>query len=181
VNDRAVRLVDVPDPALSAAFATLWTAVSRTGGAVGFLPDEPAELITSAAVEVIAGVAEGREEMLVACDGDALAGTVFLRRGEAPRKDHTATVVRLMVDPARQGAGWGRTLLDAAVGRGRELGLEHLLLAARGGTTLPAFYRRLGWTEVGVFPGVLRLDGDRRDEHWFQLMLRAGPDAPARD
>ncbi|WP_214402437.1 hypothetical protein [Pseudonocardia lacus] len=61
-------------------------------------------------------------------------------------------------------------LLHAVAGRAAELGLEQLLLSARGGTALPGYYAARGWTEVGVWPGAIRLaDDDRRDEHRFQL------------
>jgi hypothetical protein len=59
--------------------------------------------------------------------------------------------------------------LGGAVDLARALGLEQLLLSTRGGTRLPEFYVKQGWTEVGVFPGALRLGPDDvRDEHWFQ-------------
>jgi hypothetical protein len=45
------------------------------------------------------------------------------------------------------------------------MGLEQLHLAARGGTGLEDFYARLGWREVGRWPGKLRLaPDDTRDE-----------------
>ncbi|GAA4676184.1 hypothetical protein GCM10023215_05380 [Pseudonocardia yuanmonensis] len=48
-----------------------------------------------------------------------------------------------------------------------------LHLSARGGTGLPAWYAARGWTEVGRFPGALRLGPDDvRDEHWFQREIR---------
>ncbi len=47
----------------------------------------------------------------------------------------------------------------------REMGLEQLHLAARGGMGLEHFYARLGWREIGRWPGALRLaPGDDRDE-----------------
>jgi len=40
---------------------------------------------------------------------------------------------------------------------------------------LPGFYTALGWTEVGVFPGQLRLSPDDvRDEHWFVKPVQPG-------
>jgi hypothetical protein len=45
------------------------------------------------------------------------------------------------------------------------MGLEQLHLAVRGGTGLEHFYARLGWREIGRWPGALRLaPGDDRDE-----------------
>ena len=46
-----------------------------------------------------------------------------------------------------------------------EMGLEQLHLAARDGVGLEDFYGRLGWKEVGRWPGALRFaQGDDRDE-----------------
>jgi hypothetical protein len=45
-----------------------------------------------------------------------------------------------------------------------ELGLEQLRLEARGGEGLEDFYRRLGWQEIGRWPGALRFDHGDRDE-----------------
>ena len=47
----------------------------------------------------------------------------------------------------------------------QDMGLEQLHLAARGGMGLEHFYARLGWREIGRWPGALRLaPGDDRDE-----------------
>lgn len=110
--------------------------------------------------------------MLAIGSDDTPAGAVFLRRGAGAVVRHRAEVLRLMVHPEWQGRGCGRRLLTAAVARAAAVGLEQLLLSARGGTSLPAFYADVGWTEVGVFPAALRLGPDEyRDEHWFQLRL----------
>lgn len=46
-----------------------------------------------------------------------------------------------------------------------EMGLQQLHLAVRGGMGLEAFYARLGWREIGRWPGALRLSPtDDRDE-----------------
>jgi GNAT superfamily N-acetyltransferase len=162
-------------PQTVTALGTLWTAVSRAGGAVGFVPDSPEEEIRAAAEAAIADVRAGRMELIGLPAGDELGGAVFLRAGSGPRVAHRAEVLRLMVRPDLQGRGFGKALLDAVVARATDRGFEQLLLSARGGTALPEFYTGQGWTQVGVFPGALRVgpgpDG-LRDEHWFQLRLR---------
>lgn len=166
------RLVDHVHPGLAAALGSLWVAVTRAGGAVGFVPDAPEPDIRAAAEQVVADVVAGYEQMIVVGSSTELLGTVFLRPGRGSVVAHRADLVRLMVHPGAQRGGWGRTLLDAAADRAREIGLEQLLLSARGGTTLPDYYRAAGWTPVGVWPGALRLGpADVRDEHWFQLRL----------
>ncbi len=145
---RAPRLVEDATQ-LTDALADLWLAVTRAGGAVGFVPNSPAVEIRARTAAVLDEVQSGRELLLAVDDGAGLAGSVFLRPGRGPRKEHGAEVARLMVRPDTQGRGLGRVLLGAAVAHARDLGLEHLLLAVRGGTTLPTFYAAQGWTEVG--------------------------------
>ena len=159
-------------PGLAAELGTLWTAVTRADGAVGFSMDAPEADIRAAADDLVEDVRAGRQQ-LVALDADgALAGTVFLRRGDRAVVRHRADVLKLMVHPGLQGYGWGKALLDAAVAHATELGVEQLLLSTRGGTSLPEFYAKQGWTQVGLFPDALRIGpDDLRDEHWFQLAL----------
>lgn len=115
----------------------------------------------------------GSLHLLALDDDGALVGTVFVQPGHGMNTAHRAEIVLLMVAPAQQGRGYGTALLDAATAHATALGFEQLLLSARGGTALPAFYAARGWTEVGVFPDALRLGpGDLRAEHWFQRRLR---------
>jgi acetyltransferase len=175
VRSGGLVVAPVSDPAgLAVPFGDLWVAVTRAGGAVGFPPDAPEAEIRALAVSTLDAVAEGRLHMLALgpAGGDGLVGTVFLQPGAGPVVAHRATVLRLMIDPGRQRGGLGALLLAAAADHARTLGLDQLLLSARGGTGLPEFYVRQGWTEVGRFPGALRVGpGDVRDEHWFQLTL----------
>jgi acetyltransferase len=158
-------------PELAAAFGSLWVAVSRAGGAVGFVPDSPEEDIRAAAEQVLADVRDGHEHMLVLGVDHALAGAVFLRPGTGPMVGHRGHLLRLMVHPGLQGRGWGKALLDAAVAHATTIGLGQLLLSARGGTSLPEYYAARGWTPVGVWPAAVRIGDEFRDEHWFQLRL----------
>lgn len=59
----------------------------------------------------------------------------------------------LSIDPARQGRGHGRTLIDAVEDRAREQGCEtidiHIVNLRE---ELPPFYRRFGYAETGTLP-----------------------------
>jgi GNAT superfamily N-acetyltransferase len=146
--------------------------VTRAGGAVGFAADAPEEDIRASAEQAVEDVRVGREQLFALDARGELAGVVFLRRGPKATVQHRADVVRLMVHPDLQGRGWGKALLDAVVAHATTIGLEQLLLSTRGGTSLPEFYVKQGWTQVGLFPDALRIGpGDLRDEHWFQLRL----------
>ena len=113
------------------------------------------------------GCASGPDRrLLVAVAGGALAGWVHLQRHSNPVIAHWGLISHLQTLPAVQGQGIGGALMTHArqVAR-QEMGLEQLHLAARGGMGLENFYARLGWREIGRWPGALRLaPGDDRDE-----------------
>ena len=85
-----------------------------------------------------------RGEVFVADDG-AVAGLIVL----VERTDHLL-VENVAVDPARQGTGIGRTLLEYAESHAAAHGLRELgLYTNEAMTENLAFYPRLGYREVG--------------------------------
>lgn len=87
-------------------------------------------------------------KFLLAEDAAGLAGCVYVElRGDR------GYLGLLGVDPARQGAGLGRKLMDAAENHFRETGccaIDLRIVSAR--APLPAFYRHLGYVETGTAP-----------------------------
>jgi len=61
----------------------------------------------------------------------------------------TGMVWALFVDPAHEGHGHGRALLDAALARLVAAGHEQAWLTTGAGTRAERFYRRHGWREMG--------------------------------
>src|ERR1700683_5305478 len=91
---------------------------------------------------------------------------VVLSCDPSPLIAHWGTVNHLQTQPEHRDQGIGSALMRRLRQVARdEMGLEQLHLAARGGTGLEDFYARLGWREVGRWPGKLRLaPDDTRDE-----------------
>lgn len=87
-------------------------------------------------------------KFLIAEDAAGLSGCVYVElRGDR------GYLGLLGVDPPRQGTGLGRKLMDAAEHYFREAGCRAIdlrIVSAR--TSLPAFYRRLGYLETGTAP-----------------------------
>lgn len=142
-----------------------WITVTNAGGAAGFpFPPVDASIVAPVADDLIAGLSPDRSRLIVARAGGALAGWVLLRRHRDPVIAHWGTINHLQTLPACRGQGVGGTLMMSARQIARqEMGLEQLHLAARGGMGLERFYAKLGWREIGRWPGALRLapDGDR--------------------
>jgi GNAT superfamily N-acetyltransferase len=135
------------DPAVRQELTACWIAVTNAGGAAGF-PFPPVNADHVARIN------------------SALAGWVVLSRDPSPLIAHWGTVNHLQTQPAHRNQGIGSALMHGLRHIARdEMGLEQLHLAARGGTGLEDFYTRLGWREVGRWPGKLRLaPDDTRDE-----------------
>lgn len=91
-------------------------------------------------------MAKGR--FLVAEDSAGLAGCVYVEL-----RGNRGYLGLLGVEPARQGAGLGRKLMDAAENYFRNAGcvaVDLRIVSAR--APLPGFYRHLGYTETGTSP-----------------------------
>ena len=90
----------------------------------------------------------GTGQFLLAEDSGGLAGCVYVE----VRKDR-GYIGLLSVDPARQGTGLGRRLMDAAEDYFRSAGCRGVdLRVISPRTPLPPFYRRLGYLETGPAP-----------------------------
>lgn len=156
----------LPD-GLVPALVDCWTEVSDAGGAAGFPfpPVDPAE-VAAAVDRIVTGLDPASSRLVVATVDGALAGWLCLRRDTFPLIAHWGTLHHVQTRLGVRGRGIGAGLVRRARAIAREeMGLEQLRLAARGGVGLEEFYGRLGWREIGRWPGALRLAADDdRDE-----------------
>ncbi|WP_458077632.1 N-acetyltransferase family protein [Streptomyces sp. EMB26] len=154
-----------------------WTAVVNAGGAVVPM-DCPLPPVTEAALRpavgrITRGLSPEHSRLLLATMDGALAGWLLLRREPHPLVAHCGVVNHVQTQVRFRGMGIGIALMRHAQRVGRdEMGLERLQLAVRSGLGLEEFYRKAGWTEVGRWPGALRVaPGDDRDEILMSLAL----------
>ncbi|MGW2089993.1 GNAT family N-acetyltransferase [Streptomyces sp. NPDC001880] len=161
------------DAALQQQLARCWIEVSDAGGAAGFpFPPVDPDEVAAAAADLVAALDADRSRLLTAWAGSELAGWLNMRKDAHPLVTHRGTLHHVQTRTSARGRGIGTALMNRAREIARdEMGLEQLHLAARGGVGLEDFYGRLGWKEIGRWPGALRLaPGDDRDE---VLMLLA--------
>ena len=165
MSDASVRAVTEVDDDLRADLLACWTDVSNAGGAVGFVPPVTRSDVAPVLDRLLEGVNAGRDVLAVLTVDGVLAGFASLVGQSSPLRRHWGTVLRVQVHPAHQGNGLGRTLMAGVHDIARGRGWEFVHLTARGGTGVDAFYRGLGYVEVGRLPGAIRVGpGDDRDE-----------------
>jgi len=159
-------------PAVTAELARCWMAVANSGGAVGFaFPPVGLDDVQPVADRLVADLDPEYSRLLLATVDGVLAGWLSLSRHRDRVVPHWGMVKRVQTHPDFRGRGIGSALMHRVREVARdELSLEQLRLEARGGEGLEDFYGRLGWREIGRWPGALRFDHGDRDE---VLMLLA--------
>jgi L-amino acid N-acyltransferase YncA len=170
-----LRWLSHPDDVTSGlldALVVCWTRVSNAGGAVGFphLPVDRAA-VRQAAADLQKGLRHHQQLLVAEVDG-ALAGWLLLQMNGSSLTAHWGVVRHVQTDLPFRGAGLGRMLMAEVARSARELGLEQLHIAVRGGQGIEDFYTGLGWQTIGRWPAALRLrPGDDRDEILMLLAL----------
>jgi GNAT superfamily N-acetyltransferase len=164
-------------PSLRRELIDCWETVANAGGAVLATEFPPLPVSARDVAPVLDGLVHALHprhgRLLVSAVGGSLAGWLVLRREPHPLGSHCGTVNHVQTHPRSRGRGIGVALMHRVRDVARdEMGLERLSLSARGGVGLEEFYRRVGWVEVGRWPGALRIaPGDDRDEFLMSLAL----------
>jgi GNAT superfamily N-acetyltransferase len=107
-------------------------------------------------------------------DRPALIGSTLLIRSPNPNSPHRAEIAKVLVHRSARRQGLGRALMEAAETRARSDGRWLLLLDTQTGTDAEAFYRSLGWQELGTMPNhSLTTDGLFAPTTFFWKDLRS--------
>jgi len=105
-------------------------------------------------------------DVLVATVDGAVAGYISIRPPtELAASSHVQHVTGLAVDPALQGRGVGRALVEAAVAEAARRGARRLTLRVLGpNAAARRLYESCGFVVEGVLRGEFHLDGDDVDD-----------------
>ena len=113
------------------------------------------------------------EDVLVAIADSEVAGYLRLNRGRFRSSDHVLTVNGIAVDPARQGRGIGRALIDAAIAEARARGARRLTLRVFSpNERARRLYESAGFVVEGVLREEFFLDGRYVDDILMALVLQ---------
>ncbi len=113
------------------------------------------------------------EDVLVAERDGVMVGYVALRPPTSlPSNAHVLQIVGLAVDPALQGTGIGRRLLDASISEAGRRGARRLTLRVfAGNAPARALYESCGFTLEGVLRGEFLRGGEYVDDVLMALDL----------
>ena len=121
----------------------------------------------------IDGVESGMVVPIVALDGERIVGSTVLLYAWNPNSPHRGEISKVLVHSSARRMGLGRMLMEAAEARSRADGRWLLVLDTVTGSDADAFYRSLGWHEVGTVPDfALMPDGTLTPTTYFWKDVR---------
>lgn len=134
------------------ALGNLLRTCVEDGAGIGFvlpLPQEKAEAFWQ---EKLSGIRQGTSLIMVAKDGERIAGVVMLVPAPQDNAGHRADVAKLMVHPECRRKGLARKLLAAIDGLAKSKGRWLLVLDTVTGDSAENLYPTCGYERVGVIP-----------------------------
>ncbi|MFZ5675073.1 MAG: GNAT family N-acetyltransferase [Pseudomonadota bacterium] len=129
----------------------------HAGASIGFImPHTMADAEAFWRDKVAGPVANATRLLLVAKDGDRIAGAVQLDHDTPANQPHRAEIRKLLVHPDFRRRGIATTLMAAIEEEARRLARSLLTLDTRTGDNAEPLYAALGYRTSGVIPGYCR-------------------------
>jgi GNAT superfamily N-acetyltransferase len=122
------------------------------GASVSFMAPLPRERAQAFWRGVAEGVARGERVLLIAEDGEGIAGTVQLITGLPENQPHRADVAKMLVHRRARRRGIAQLLMAAVDEAARAERRTVLVLDTVTGGDAERLYERAGWQRVGSVP-----------------------------
>ena len=135
------------------SLADLLRETVNGGAPLGFLPPLTLDDARAYWMSIRPAMYAGTRVLLAAFADGEIVGSGQLTFASAPNARHRGEVQKVFVGTAWRGQGVGESLMRALHRRARLHGRHLLLLNTRHRGRAEAFYKRLGYREVGVVPG----------------------------
>ena len=184
IDREAIETLD-PDRYVAAipGLAALIVDAVEGGASVNFLAGvtmaQAAAWWSARIPEIVAGtttafVAVDRDRAAAVGASGTIVGSTLLIRSRSKNSPHRAEIGKVLVHRSARRRGLGRALMEAAEALARTEGRWLLVLDTEAGTPADAFYRALGWQELGTMPNhAYRSDGVLAPTTYFWKDLRA--------
>ena len=148
--------------------AALINAVAAEGELIAAVPGEPDTIEQSS--RLVSIVLEGGLSLTLEVDGIP-AGHLMVQRRAGRHYAHVGEIA-ILVSNTQRGAGFGRALMEMAIGWGRDVGLAKLSLRVfPDNRRAIALYRSLGFQDEGLVKGEVRMPSGDRDMLLMGLAL----------
>lgn len=126
----------------------------HAGASIGYiLPFSPEDGEAFWTRKVLPGLRNGGLVLVVAKEGDRVAGAVQLDHDTPPNQPHRAEVRKLLVHTDFRRRGLARRLMERIEAEARALGRSLLTLDTRTGDHAEPLYASLGYQTTGIIPG----------------------------
>ncbi len=155
-------------------FAHLLIDCVEGGASLGFmLPIS--DIVAREFWQKVAEEVDRRQRLLFALFlGPKIVGSCQLLLDMPPNQTHRAEIAKMLVHSSMRRKGLGQVLLIEAEKEARSLGRYLLVLDTDSYSSAAAFYRRMGWIEVGSIPDYAAMpDGPLAPTTIFYKDLRA--------
>jgi len=127
------------------------SACVALGASIGFTDNNP-EPMRNFWRGIIASLASGEKQLLVARRQQEIVGTVIVEYCGKPNGAHRAEIAKLLVHPDARRQGIARELLSRAEKLAQEQGKTLLVLDTRSGDAAEQLYLAQGWQVCGQIP-----------------------------
>ena len=136
----------------------------NNGSPLGFMPPITLETARDYWLSNLPQIQAGSRILLVATYEGSVVGSAQLELSQRTNSLHRADVQRVFVARALRGQGVGGALMEAIEDAARTHGRTLLTLNTRNNEPAHAWYKSLGYTDVGVIPGwTIGPNGERYD------------------
>jgi len=170
-----IQIIELDGPAIEGrlnALSQILTDSVAEGAAIGFMAplsyDDAAWFWSR---EVEPQVIAGRRVLFGATDDDNLLGTVQLIMAMPPNQPHRCEIAKMIVHPRARRLGIGRSLMNHALHRARELGKTLVTLDTRTGDVGEPLYASVGFEVAGLIPD-FAWNPDGKARHATTYMFR---------
>lgn len=164
------------DEELYAGVHRVVAAVTRLGGAVGWLYEPDRAEVDAWLDGLLATVRAGRARLAVVRDAGQVEALGYWARFDSAVLTHNATLHKVMTHPEARGRGLARLLVRAVVADARAHGLETLLLDVRGNNHgAMALYEAEGFEVYGRLPDFIAVGHERFDRVCYRIELGRPP------
>jgi ribosomal protein S18 acetylase RimI-like enzyme len=170
-----IQIIELDGPAIEGrldALSQILTDSVAEGAAISFMAplsyDDAARFWSR---DVQPEVTSGRRVLFGAAGDDNLLGTVQLITAMPPNQPHRCEIAKMIVHPRARRLGIGRSLMNHALHRARELGKTLVTLDTRTGDVGESLYTSIGFEVAGVIPD-FAWNPDGKARHATTYMFR---------